>query len=357
MCPSEQDGRPADASQIARAAASVIAERLPSGWSVVPHDRPGDFSVADGDGVSVGLRVVVSMQERGSAMAELVARADEAGRAGFVPVVSTPYLTGPARERLRSAKVGHVDATGNVWLRLDRPALFLSDRGADADPWRGKGRPAANLKGRPAASIVRALIDCDGPWTALGLAKTAGVAVGSVYRVADVAGREGFLRRDGRNGFAVTDWPGLLRAWSHEYGFVSSNKVTSWIAPRGLDDLVTAMSQGDYQPYALSGSTAATNWAERAPVRLAMVYAADPDQAAATWGLRLSEAGANVLIAEPAYTVALDRRVEGELGQWLAAPAQVAVDLMTGPGRSPAEAEELIRWMEDHEPDWRRPQS
>ena len=36
-----------------------------------------------------------------------------------------------------------------------------------------------------------------------------------------------------------------------------------------------------------------------------------------------------------------------------AAPAQVATDLLNGPGRDPQEAEELIRWMRDNEDEWR----
>ena len=37
----------------------------------------------------------------------------------------------------------------------------------------------------------------------------------------------------------------------------------------------------------------------------------------------------------------------------LAAPTQVVVDLMTGPGRSPNEAEELLEWMKRNERSWR----
>ena len=33
---------------------------------------------------------------------------------------------------------------------------------------------------------------------------------------------------------------------------------------------------------------------------------------------------------------------------------QVVVDLMTGPGRSPSEAEELLEWMKRNEQSWRR---
>ena len=38
----------------------------------------------------------------------------------------------------------------------------------------------------------------------------------------------------------------------------------------------------------------------------------------------------------------------------IVAPAQAAVDLLTGPRRNPSEGEELISWMELNEPVWRR---
>jgi hypothetical protein len=41
-------------------------------------------------------------------------------------------------------------------------------------------------------------------------------------------------------------------------------------------------------------------------------------------------------------------------GIWYAAPSQVAADLLTSPGRGPAEAEELINWMRLNEEAWRR---
>ena len=41
-------------------------------------------------------------------------------------------------------------------------------------------------------------------------------------------------------------------------------------------------------------------------------------------------------------------------GVWYAAPSQVAADLLTSPGRGPAEGEELIQWMQANEEAWRR---
>jgi hypothetical protein len=52
-----------------------------------------------------------------------------------------------------------------------------------------------------------------------------------------------------------------------------------------------------------------------------------------------------VLLASPAYDVVYDRTRVID-GVNIAAPSQVAVDLMTGSGRNSAQAEALLEWME-----------
>jgi len=53
------------------------------------------------------------------------------------------------------------------------------------------------------------------------------------------------------------------------------------------------------------------------------------------------------------FNVVFERSLTNQEGLQLAAPTQVAVDLMTGPGRSPSEAEELLDWMRRNEQSWR----
>ena len=60
------------------------------------------------------------------------------------------------------------------------------------------------------------------------------------------------------------------------------------------------------------------------------------------------DAGANVLLARNAYDVVFDR-TENLDGLTAVAPSQAAVDLITGPGRIPAEAEALLDWMQANE--------
>jgi hypothetical protein len=155
-------------------------------------------------------------------------------------------------------------------------------------------------------------------------------------------------------GYAVKDWSNLLRRWSRDYGFLSTNRTFTYIEPRGVDALLQKAANSRYAPYALTGSTAAAQWAPYAPARAAMVYVDDAGQAAAEWGLRPADKGVNVILAEPKYDVVFSRTITNDQGNVIVAPAQAAVDLLTGPGRNPSEGEELISWMELNEPVWRR---
>ena len=103
---------------------------------------------------------------------------------------------------------------------------------------------------------------------------------------------------------------------------------------------------------ALTGSAAAATVAPVAPTRLVAAYVESPEAAAEQLGLRPAESGANVLLAEPYDAVVFDRTRERD-GVPYAALSQVAVDLLTGPGRGPSEGQALLDWMKNNESDWR----
>jgi hypothetical protein len=69
--------------------------------------------------------------------------------------------------------------------------------------------------------------------------------------------------------------------------------------------------------------------------------------------LRTAPSGGNVLLAVPEDEVAFERTKTFD-GVVLAAPSQVAADLLGGPGRAPEEGRVLLEWMEDNEPAWRQ---
>ena len=82
------------------------------------------------------------------------------------------------------------------------------------------------------------------------------------------------------------------------------------------------------------------------------LYADDPETAAASLGLRPAETGGNVAIARPFDPVVFER-TESADGITYARVTQVLLDLMTGPGRGPAEAEGLLEWMRENEKTWK----
>jgi len=69
-------------------------------------------------------------------------------------------------------------------------------------------------------------------------------------------------------------------------------------------------------------------------------------------GLRPAESGANVLLVEPGDDYVFEGSEEKQ-GLLYAAPSQVAADLLTSPGRGPAEGEALLEWMKGNEEAWR----
>lgn len=358
------DVEPPRERDLARLIVGAIRDRLPAGWSLaegaevrdgrVPADLVLALGAPDGSSARVvgQLKQVVEGRDVGPLAEQLIAHGAQLDAA--VALVGARYLSPQTRARLIERGVSYVDATGNLRVQVDRPALFLSDRGADADPWRGPGRPRGTLKGAPAADMVRAVVDLGSEWTMRDLIAASGVSTGAAYRVVDFLATEGLLERPSRGAVVVLDWVGVLRRWSEDYGFVRNTAVSRWIAPRGLDELVAmAADSAAGVRYCFTGTIAATEWAEYAPARAAMVYTQDAPATAALWGLRPAEAGANVLLGEPELNAPFVRTTRRSDGLILAAPAQVAVDLLTGPGRNPAEAEELLRWMKTHESLWR----
>lgn len=358
--------KPLNERDVLRAAVDVLGERIPPGWTLdeSPGEAVGDrradlvLRLMSPDGAEAVLiveaKTIVEARDVANVREQLNRRTEIAPRSDGMVVAR--YLARPVRERLFEAGLSYADATGNILVRTSRPGLFISDRGADKDPWRGPGRPRDSLKGEPAARVVRALLDHQGPWPVRRLLDVSGASTGSVYRVVEFLESQALVTRDAEGKLDVPDWPALLRRWSEDYQFSKANNVTRWIAPRGVEYFLDRLRSSPADVYAVTGSVAAHAWAPYAPVRSAMVYTAEPWRASEMWGLRKTETGVNVLLAEPAYSVALARTVEAPDGLTFAAPTQVAVDLMTGPGRSPSEAEALIDWAR-HSPDfinWKR---
>jgi hypothetical protein len=352
--------RPAD---VVRRVVSLIKERLPSGWSIglrSDQGRPGkdadavaELVAADGGATSLSIaaRRVVEVRD----LERLVGSARSGASAGSArqPLLAASYLSRSVRSWLEERRLSYADASGNLLLVVDRPAVYLRDVGAASDPWRGPGRPRGTLVGAPAARVVRALADFAGPMSIPELVRRSGASTGAAYRVVDFLQREGLVGREARGPARVVDWRRLLERWSQDYGFLRSNAVAGWLEPRGLPALIERLRSLAPGSYAVTGTLAAERLAPYAPARAAMIYAESPDEFAESLGLRPVDAGANILIAGASYDVVLERSVVAD-GVKFVAPSQAAVDLLTGPGRNPSEGAALLDWMENNERAWRQ---
>jgi hypothetical protein len=360
------------AEALARRLADVLRERLPPRWQADARPRPFagrteldgavDIVAPDGRAAQLVLEAKAQVEPKDVPAAVAQARrhaqavqdggAGGAGAASSVAVVvGSAYLSPRTRELLAAEGAGYVDLTGNLRVAADDPALFLELPGRDTNPWTDN-RPLRSLRGAAAARVVRALCDFRPPYGVQELAARAQTPISTVSRVVSLLDREAVLTRERRG--AVTDvrWVDLIRRWTQDYTFAGSNQVSSYLEPRGLPTLVEKLPKLSRR-YAMTGSLAATDLAPIAAPRLGAVFVDPPaDEAAAVLGLRPAETGANVLLAVPYDPVVYDRtRERGSLV--CAGPSQVVADLLTGPGRSPAEGEALFDWMREHEHAWR----
>ncbi len=272
------------------------------------------------------------------------------GEKESTPVLIAPFLSTRTRELLEESGVCYMDSTGNIQVALNRPALFVRTRGADRDPQREE-RPARTLKGAKAGRVVRALCDFEPPVGVRELAGKSAVDPSYVSRVFTLLGKEDLIQRESRGPVTGVDWQALIRRWTEDYSLLGSNRTGSYLEPRGLGSLLHKLRDSDLR-YAATGSLGSASVAPVAPARLAVLFVDDVEDAAKSLDLRIAEAGANVILAEPFDPVVYERCREQE-GIVYVALSQNAADLLTSPGRGPNEAEELMDWMAKNEDAWR----
>ncbi len=336
----------------------TLTSTLSQGWKI-ELDTQGPLRRADAllrlrapDGRSAKLiieaKTVVDARDVPAVRNQL--RLDDDPEAGGGVVVAR-YLSPRAREALTAAGMSYVDATGNVRVTVSEPAVFIATQGANSDPWRTPDRPTNSLRGKPAARVVRTLVDLPPPWKVRELAQAAGTSLGSTARTVDFLAREALIDRNASGAIDRVDWPALLERWAADYDLVKRRRVIRLLAPRGVESIEDALRTWKGQ-YAISGSVAAARWAPYAEARLALVYSPDVESLRSRLGLREPPSRPNMLLIEPDDDYVFDRIVERDRLMF-AAPSQVAVDLLAGPGRNPEEGTALIAWMKANEPEWR----
>lgn len=349
--------------EVERRVATRVRESLPATWQVTETFEPNvgarrpdleiEIEAPDGRRARLVIEVKQVIERRD------VARIGEQVRSlttdsTDVPVVGARYLSPSVRGALTKEGLSYVDVTGNLRIESNSPAVFISWRGEDRDPWR-RGRPRGTLKGEPAARVARALLDYRRDWRVRELIAASGASSGATYRVLEYLQREDLVEKIG-DLYRVTDWERLLREWSSDAAFRDTTRAMAFIEPRGVDYFLTKLTEDPRFPVAVTGSAAAREWASYAPAKAAIVYVSSIQETSEEWGLRSNAVAPNVVLLEPATIgdVPFRNSAKSAAGYPIAAPAQVAADLLNGPGREPAEGEFLIEWMKVNEGKWRR---
>jgi hypothetical protein len=284
-----------------------------------------------------------------------VAALREQRETGFPVLFVADYLGPATRRALTEAGISYVDATGWVRLVSDDPLILLTGEGAERSPRAPESAAVVRLNGVATSRVIRALSEVEVPVGVRELASVAQVSPGSVSKLLTTLAAEGIVDRDARGAVSNVRRRSLLRRWAQDYGYATTNPaVAYWLAPRGLAQVIDRVAE--QEGVAVTGSAAARRLlppdkTSVVPLRLLALYAASPRRLAEQLGLVEADAAtANVVIAAPQ-----DGRILPGPGEpaTLAPTALVVADLLTLPGRSDAEAEQLMDALASIDPSWK----
>lgn len=341
--------------ELVLAAGQAIREALPPAWEVRQQSNRGNragrpdarlvLTAPDGTStvVLIESRAAVTPRDVAAVAARIEPhRTDEVGGA----ILVAPFVSPRTRAQLAQHGLGWFDATGNLRLAVDRPAVLIDRTGADRSEFRDPAdRLLKSLRGPAAARVVLELCETTLPVGVRELAQRAGVGAASSARVLDLLDREAVVER-GEGGVVVAVRKrSLVSRWAEDYKLMASNEVVAALDPRGVNHALTAVSGIDAR-IAVTGSAAARAYLPEevipvSPLVSLSLYAEDPMDLMARLGLRRVERGTNVLVVQP-YDEVVHEKARLVGGIRCAAPAQVVADLLTGPGRSSEEAEHLV---------------
>ncbi len=347
--------RPPTETRIARQVQQVLTDRLPNTWTVRARPAPNgqaDLVIELGSQKDRSSTLLVTIKRsieprsvQDAAMQALSLAKDSIPEA--TPVIASGYLSPRSRQLLEDFGVSYIDTTGNA--RLDTTSLFVLTEGAEKDPW-PHNHNLQSLRGRGAARAMRAIVDTAPPFGVRELAANTQTSPATISRVLELLEVEGLIDRPPRGSVLTVDWEEAIRRWAQDYDQLTSNAATTFLAPRGIS-FIEQKLQATKLTYAATGAFAAQRFNPIAPTQTATIYVQDVTEAAERFDLRETESGANVILLEPFDPVVFDRTTDRD-GLQCVAPSQLAVDLLTGPGREPSQGEEILEWMKENQDVW-----
>jgi hypothetical protein len=350
-------------------AVAWLRNALPGTWRIEPSnrqvvlDRTGEservdsaIDVVASNGMSATLAVEAKRSIPPRDVDRLLAGLGRTIRAlaGYIPVlIVAPWISPRTQELLAERRINYLDLTGNAFIRLDNPPVYIKSSGATRDPAPTQ-RGRARVRGPKAARLVRLLADVRPPYGVREIASATSLAPGYVSRLLDSLDLEALVERSRRGQVISVDIDALIRRWAESYDLFKTNNANTYVAPGGTSHVIAQLDPRNLGKFAITGSYAAVRLAAVAAPALLTVYFADRASAAQQLGLLPADEGANVALLSPFDPVVWERvSVDGT--RTYAAPSQVAVDCLSGNGRMPAEGDAVLKWMVANESAWRLP--
>lgn len=278
---------------------------------------------------------------------------------GTAILVISSWLGGPTRAALEREGINYLDQTGNVYLRIRRPGVYIRLQGSDRDP-SPRARGPARLTGARANRLVRALVDVRPPYRAADLARATGLSPGYLSRALDSLDELALIRRKrGHSTIEDVDWLELIRTRAATYTLLRSNVSSIYASPQGWE---TALNSLPSEPVrrgrvAVTGSVAANQIDPVAAPGQLVLYVADEttrDLVRRACRLLPAQRGGDVVLLLPADASHLWGAMKApSLPAPTVALSQLAIDCLAGNGRLPEEGEAVLRFMSEHEDRWR----
>lgn len=355
------------------AALTVLASRLPPGWTVERVEGQG-AGTGEGDAL-FAFRTHSGMAMSGSAIVQakrdfgpadvdrllggLTRRLREAAGPSPIMLVSE-FLSPRARELLAKEDISYLDLTGNIRLVMQSPPIFVEVAGADRRPSMTTRR-TAGLAGAKVGSVVRFLAEVVPPYGVNDIEGVTGISRGYVSRVLDRLADEALIRRKPRGPVEAVDWPAMLRRRGQSVDLFRANTARTYVTSNGARAVVEALPRSAVADgVVVTGSFGAVRKAPVAGPALLVMYVVPSggvpkfDRTATELGLRPTDEAADVVLLLPSN----DRVVEDpwiEDGVRFVNLPQLAVDCLGGSGRMPAEGDALIDWMQANTDQWQYP--
>jgi hypothetical protein len=341
---------------LADRAVALLRSRLPPTWTV-------ELGTSEPQGLTLTLGVpsyqtaalvdVRPFFRPGDVEALLGGLARRLRNVGKMPIIVVSEALSPrAREVLTDEDFGYIDIAGNARISFDYPPVFIE---LTADKTKTSVPQDRTLRGAKAARLIRFLCDVQEPYGVLDIERATNLSRGYVSRLLDRLTDEALIERAPRGPVIRVDWARLLRRRAQDVDLLRTNNASTYIARSGADALLESLGRSQMaSELVITGSFAAYRLAPAARPTLLALYSTRQQSGgiAQEFGLLPASEGGDVVILRPPDDIALQPTTVVD-GVRYAAPSQVVIDCLSGPGRMPAEGDAVLDWMATNVDEWR----